>query len=108
MAEKIDSHFADTGILTTSYVDMEGMVHIKKQQDIQQNLDYATTLRNADDYSAEGIKKGMWHVAHIPDIVIVELLAIGVNVYRDSAKSIVAGLKTLHKEHLLTTNKRIA
>jgi hypothetical protein len=107
MAEKVHADFSDGGILTSTFVEQDGTIHVQKQQDIQANIDYATRLRNAEDYSADGIRKGMWHVAHIPDVVIVELMGIGINVYTAPVKQIVAGLRTLHKEHLLTTTKQI-
>ena len=96
------------GVLTQTFTDeATGKMHITKSQDISANIDYATTLRNADQFSRDGIKKGMWHVAHIPDIVIVELRQIGVDVFKASAKQIVAGIKQLNKEYLLTTTKQV-
>lgn len=80
---------------------------IRKTGDISANVEYATALRNSDQYSSDGIKKGFFHAAHIPEVVIVELLQIGVNVYRASAREIVAGLRKLNKDHLITTRKRV-
>jgi hypothetical protein len=80
---------------------------IRKDADISPNIDYATLLRNDDQYSSDGIKKGFFHAAHIPEVVIVELMQIGVDVYRASAKEILAGLRRLNKDHLITTRKRV-
>jgi hypothetical protein len=95
----------------TNIVTQRGFVDDKMvtrtESDCAANLDYATQLRNSDEYSSEGIKKGFFHAAHIPAIVVVELLQNGVDIYRSNAKEIVAGLKKINKEHLLTTRKRI-
>lgn len=107
--EKIDHTISDQGLVTRTYTDeLTGKLVVCNEQDIQAQVDMATRMRNDDQYSANGIKEGMWHVAHIPEVVIVELMGIGVNVFTAQAKEIIAGLKSLHKEHLLTTSKRIA
>jgi hypothetical protein len=101
-------HFIDpmTGIITQSgFVDDKLVTHT--YSDCEPNLDYATHLRNADQYSSDGIKKGFFHVAHIPAVVVVEMLQNGVDVNQASAKEIVACLKRLNKEHLLTTRKSV-
>jgi len=96
------------GVLTRTFTDeLSDTMIVRKEQDISANIDYAKTLRNADQFSRDGIKKGMWHVAHIPDIVIIELKGIGIDVFRASAKQIVAGMKQLHYDHLLTTTKQV-
>jgi hypothetical protein len=95
----------------TNIVTQRGFVDDKMvtrtESDCSLNLAYATQLRNSDEYSREGIKKGFFHAAHIPALVVVELLQNGVDIYRSTAKEIVAGLKKINKEHLLTTRKRV-
>jgi hypothetical protein len=106
--EKIDVDINASGVVTSTYTDeLTGKMFIRREQDIEGVVEYATKLRNADGYSADGIKKGMWHVGFVPDVVIMELLQNGVDVYRDSVPKIVAGLKKINKEYLLTTNKRV-
>ena len=107
MMEKIKHEFDPlTGIVTqTGFVDDK--LVIRRDADLTPNVEYATALRNDDQYSRDGIKKGFFHAAHIPAVVVVELLHAGCDVYRASAKDIVAGLKRIHKEHLLTTRKRV-
>ena len=106
--EKIDQYISPTGVVTRTYTDeLTGKMIVRKDQDIEDQVEYTTKLRNADQYSSDGIKNNMMHVCHIPDVVIVELMGIGVNVFKADAKTIVAGLKSLHKEHLLTTRKRV-
>lgn len=80
---------------------------VKTFADIEPNIEHATKLRNSDEYWKEGVKKGWAHAAHIPVTVVTELLGIGVNVYKDSAREIVAGIKKLNYDHLLTTRKRV-
>ena len=97
------------GMRVTTGIANDGTFVVKHDQDLQPHVEYATALRNDESYSASGIKRGMWHAAHIPDVVVVELRQIGVDVFdKDtSAKNIVAGLKKLGKEYLLTTTKRV-
>jgi hypothetical protein len=96
------------GVLTRTFTDeATGKMIVRKEQDISGAVEYATRLRNAEQYSSEGIKKNWMHVAEIPAVVIVELKQINIDVYTASAKEIVAGLKLLHKEHLLTTTKQV-
>ena len=106
--EKIDQYVSPTGVVTRTYTDeLTGKMIVRKDQDIGDQVEYMTKLRNAPQYSADGVKKGMMHVCHIPDVVIVELMGIGVNVFKADAKTIVAGLKKLHKEHLMVTTKQV-
>ena len=95
-----------TGIVT-QYGFQDDKLIIRNDADIGVNIEHATRLRNDDQYSKDGIKKGFFHAAHIPAVVIIELLQIGCDVYRASAKEIVAGLKKLNKDHLITTRKQV-
>jgi hypothetical protein len=47
------------------------------------------------------------HAAHIPEIVIVKLLRIGINVYHASGQEIIAGLKKIGYDNLITTRAKI-
>ena len=106
--DKIDEYISPTGVRTRTYTDeLTGKMIVRKDQDIESQVEYSTKLRNAEQYSKDGIKNSMMHVCHIPDVVVVELMGIGVNVFKADAKTIVAGLKKLHKEHLMTTTKRV-
>jgi hypothetical protein len=96
------------GVITTMEVDeITNKMVIKKHQDIEANIEMTNRLRNNDEYTRNGIKKGWLHAAHIPEVVIVELLQNGINVFHASAKEIVAGLKKIGKDNLLTTRARI-
>lgn len=106
--DKIAHTVSDTGVVTRTFTDEStNEMLIRKDQDLAPSLEFATSLRNADQYSREGIKKGFWHVAHIPEVVIVELRHIGVDIFRADARSIIAGLRKLNMEHFLTTTKRV-
>lgn len=53
-----------------------------KQPDIEPVLEYTNALRKCSEYSREGIKKGWWHYAHIPNIVIIKLRTeYGLNIW---------------------------
>lgn len=86
----------------------DGKRIIKREQDITHDIEYATQLRNADEYTRNGIKAGFWHAAHIPNVVVADLYSKGVNVYTAPAKDIVAALKKYGYDYLFTTTKRIA
>lgn len=95
-----------TGIHTQTGVVDDKLV-IRQDSDVSAALDYATKLRNAEQYSRDGIKKGFWHAAEIPMAIVTQLKDNGVDVFRASAKEIVAGLKKINAEHFLTTTKRV-
>ena len=95
-----------TGVVTQSGF-VEDKLVIRKDANIAPLIETATAMRNDDDYSRQGIKRGFFHVASIDPITHVELMKIGVDLYRDSAKAIVAGLKRLNKDYLITTRKQV-
>jgi hypothetical protein len=97
---------AITGVVTHHGFQDDKLV-ISKRADLTPNLEYATALRNSDEYSSDGIKRGFFHVAHVDEISQVELLKIGVDIFRASPKQIVAGLKRIGRDHFITTRKRI-
>jgi len=74
-----------------------GKLVIKKSQDITQNIEFAKQYANSDEWS-KGVKKSWAMAGHIPDITIVELRQIGIDVFRAPLKEIRAGLAKLGKE----------
>lgn len=52
----------------------DGKLVIEYEQDVAPSLDYATALRNSDDYSKQGIKDGLWHAVHIPESVCLKMM----------------------------------
>lgn len=95
-----------TGVRTQTGVVGDNLV-IRTESDVSPNLAYADALRNADQYSSEGIKKGFFHAAHIPVVQVAELLKIGVDVFTAPAKEIIAGLRKINCERFITTRKRV-
>ena len=105
--EKFDQDFNLKTGLKTEYGFVEDKMVVHKTIDLEPLIEYTTKLRNADDYSKEGIKKGFFHVAEIDAVTVLELYKMGVDVYTAPVKEIVAGIKRLNKDHLLTTRKRV-
>lgn len=107
--EKINVEYDPTnGLWTqTGFVDDKLVIH--HESDLSAAVERATALRNAEQYSRDGIKSGFWHVAEIPMEKVLELKKIGVDIFapRCTAKEIVAGLRKLGAEHFLTTTKRV-
>jgi hypothetical protein len=95
-----------TGVVTQHGFQDDKLV-IHKRADLTPNLEYATALRNSDEYSAQGIKRGFFHVAHVDEISQVELLKIGIDIFRATPRQIVAGLKRIGRDHFITTRKQI-
>ena len=96
-----------TGVITQSGFVDDKLV-IRKDVDMTPIIETTNAMRNDDDYARQGIKKGFFHVATIDPITQIELMNIGVDVLgRSSAKEIVAGLKRLHKDALLTSRKQV-
>ena len=55
---------------------------IETVQDVEPSLELAKAMRNDEDYSKDGIKRDWWHIAHIPDSIILKMLyEDGVNIY---------------------------
>lgn len=67
----------------------DDLLVVKTEQDVAPALDYLQKLRNAPEYSKEGIKKNFMHAVHIPDAVAAKMLTEdGFDVYRRSAKEV--------------------
>ena len=96
-----------TGLQTISRLDHEGVMHTTYKQDLEAALERSRAMRNDDDYWKQGVKNSFVHIATIPDVVVLELRKLGINVYRDPIKAIVSGLHKLNKPHLLTTTKNV-
>ena len=94
-------------MLVTTDMTPDGTMVVKHEQDLEPHVEYAKKLANSDEYTRHGIKKGFAHAAHIPDVVVVELKQIGIDVFRASAKEIIMGLRRLNKDYLLTSRKRL-
>jgi len=96
-----------TGMQTIVQLDNDGVMHTTYKQDLEGALERSRAMRNDDDYWKQGVKRGFAHIATIPDVVILELRKLGIDVYRAPVKDIVTGLHKLNKPHLLTTTKNV-
>lgn len=96
-----------TGMRTVHRLDHDGRMFTTYQQDLEGVLEYTKAMRNDEDVWKQGVKNSMVHIATIPDVVVLELRKLGINVYRAPVKDIVQGLHKLNKPHLLTTTKNV-
>jgi hypothetical protein len=55
---------------------------IETRQDVEPYLEIAQAARNDANYSKDGIKKDWWHLAYLPDFIILKMInEDGVNIY---------------------------
>lgn len=77
-----------TGITTTIGGEDDKLI-VKSDADVTAALEYAKKLRNAPEYTKQGIKDNLWHTVHIPDIVILKMkMEDGFDVYSSSAREL--------------------
>lgn len=95
-----------TGASTTFGFENDKLV-IHKRADLTPNLEFADALRNADEYSAQGIKRGFFHAIHVPEQSQIKLMEIGIDVYRATPKQIAAGMRKIGHDRFITTRKQI-
>lgn len=106
--EKLNQSTSESGLVVAQHADeLTGKLVTHSYQNISAGIAMATAMRNDESYWRQGVKRGMAHAAHIPEVVIVELMNLGINVYQAPAKEIIAGIKRLGKEYLLTTSKQV-
>lgn len=67
------------------------------------DLDAHTRARNDESYSKDGIKKEMWHYAHIPDIILMQWHAEGIDI--TDAKALLAKVNSPEYAYLKLTTK---
>lgn len=78
-----------------------GKLVIKKWQDDSASRNFAKAMGGDADVWRQGVKKSWAMCGHIPDITIVELRQIGVDVFTAPLKEIRAGLHKLGKEQFI-------
>lgn len=80
---------------------------IQVVQDVSGIMDTAQKLRNHESYSKEGIKQDWWHLAHIPDLIILKMkYEDGVDVYdRNDWKAVGRLLDTKYSNFKTTSGK---
>jgi len=72
---KMNSEWETGGIQTVSYSDNDGHdLVIQRMQDVSPILDYNKFLRSHGEAHYKGENGDMWHYAHIPIIVMEQLI----------------------------------
>jgi hypothetical protein len=67
----------DLNGLRTRIAFEEGKMKVNYSQDVSASLDYSTALRNAPEYAKAGIKESFQHIAHIPNVVCLQIRSEG-------------------------------
>lgn len=106
--EKLSTEVGLDGLVKQAHFDGENLV-VHQTQDISANVAHAKRLQDNDDYWKSGVKNSWAHALHIPAGVQLELMKVGVDLFRAPLKDIVWGLKKIDKlDACLTTRKTIA
>ena len=92
---------------TFDYIPETDTAVVHSTQDVSLILDANKELANLPDVTAQGIKKGWWHYATIPNIVIEKWLnELGVDVYnKHHEKEVFKLLNQPEYRYLKTTAK---
>ncbi len=69
---RVLSYNPHTG-MTTYHAEEDGKQIISYEQDVSGALELAKALRNDEEYSKRGIKQELWHVATIPDSILMKV-----------------------------------
>jgi hypothetical protein len=106
--DKIDQTLGQDGLQTTILTsELDGKMYANYKQDLSANVDFATALRNDDQYWKDGVKAGWAHAVHIPAVVQIELRSIGIDFIKAPVKEIIAGMRRLGYDYLITTRKNV-
>lgn len=55
----------------------DGKMRVNYSQDVSESIDRNTKLRNAEGYAKAGIKADFQHIAHIPNVVCLQIRSEG-------------------------------
>jgi hypothetical protein len=85
----MERHFdPDTGLVTTFKVE-DGELRVNYSQDNEAIYERMQKLRNAPDYSKQGIKNNLWHAVHITEADCMKMIVEdGFDPYKESAKDL--------------------
>ena len=78
-------HDPVTGMKTYSRWHSDGTTTLYYEQDVEAELEACKELAKTDDHWKAGVKKDWLHYAHLPDAIIMQLFAKGINVYAHDA-----------------------
>ena len=95
--------------VTFEYEQHSDRMTITHSQDVTNQLHFAHGLATLDGYSSHGMKNDMWHYAHVPNTVILEMKSKhGVDFFdRNDSKRVFHLLNTEYKR-FKTTDKHHA
>lgn len=98
-----------TGLHEEISIDDEtGKMQIKRWGDVEPIIDKNKALQSNEEYKHHGIKKGMQHVAHIPDAVILKWRTEGIDIFnKDHWQKIKEKLRDPDWKYLRTTLGKI-
>lgn len=98
-----------TGITSTfEQEESTGIVHVSQSADVEGALEYTKALRNDEDYSKRGIKNEFWHYAHVPNIVLEQMIKRGLNPYGPGMTKEIMKIIDRDYPHLKVTTKHHA
>jgi len=91
----------------TTELTHDGILVVRNTQDVEPLVDAMKELKNDEDYSKRGMKKGWMHVGTVPEYLVHKWAKEGFDINREKVPAIV---KRLHAEHLtdfLATRRKI-
>ena len=107
----MDEKISDTFDPVTGIRKVQGfkddLLVIQEFQDLEAIAKRTRALKNADAYSEQGIKNNMWHVGHIPEVIVGQLSKHGVDVMTAPIKDILAKVRELGLDDFITTKKNV-
>lgn len=96
----------ETGLYQTEEVLHDGTLVIETKQDVEPIIERNLLMRNDEDYTKEGIKKGWWHVATIPDVFVHKWYKEGLDIRTAPMSEIRKKLQDPEYLHFLTTTRK--
>lgn len=94
-----------TGLETWIEADEAGKkFHIHHRQEVGDILEKNKQLQTIDEYKRQGIKNSWMHYAHIPDVVVIQWMKEGIDVFNpDHLPAVKRKLRDPDYRHLRTT-----
>ena len=103
MAREYFDHDPLTGLV--EYLEFaDGKMHLTYEQDVEALLDNAKALAN-EGISDAGFKGEAWHYSYLPDIVIMQMRAKGIDVFDQNHIGRVVREINENYPHLKTTHR---
>ena len=97
--EKLNQDFDPlSGLLTTSWFDNEGNLHVDYKQDLEKPAEFVRAARNDGEMWKKGIKNSFVHALHLEPVHQLQLRKIGIDTFgpnRPPLRDVINGLKKL-------------